>query len=177
VHGDYGGSWDLSTRKLLPTRFGLYPPGDLPEQFVVFSVGLPSLSDDLCRGIMSAACRAALGRVFSYEKWESFSRLLISVGGGFDDKATFETLLSKLRNLTHRFVNSFIHYLAVFPEVTPVIESYIKALRHCSLEFSTRMIMEKPLGHDRESTTEINRVLLDAISERSLYRIDHYLGK
>jgi glucose-6-phosphate 1-dehydrogenase len=57
----YAGSGEMTTRKLLPTLFGLYQEGYLPEQFAVVGVGLSSLSNDSYRGIMSVACRAALG--------------------------------------------------------------------------------------------------------------------
>jgi glucose-6-phosphate 1-dehydrogenase len=173
----YGGSGDLATRKLLPTLFELHQQGELPKQFAVIGAGLPSLSDHAYRELMAGACRAALGESFSREKWESFAGLLFSVGGGFDDQATFAGLLSRLRELASRCGNRIIHYLAVPPDVTPLIVANLKALRLCGGEYSTKVVVEKPFGRDRSSAGELNRVLLDAFSERSIYRIDHYLGK
>jgi len=113
----YGGSGDLATRKLLPTLFRLYQQGELPDEFSIIGVGLPHLADDAYRARMFAACRAALGDEFEPKRWDAFSRLLSSVGGAFDDRATYATLLTRLRELGPRCGNKIIHYLAVPPDI------------------------------------------------------------
>jgi glucose-6-phosphate 1-dehydrogenase len=174
----YGGSGDLATRKLLPTLFELYQQGDFPEPCAVIGAGLPSLSDEAYREVISAACREALGENFAPDKWPGFARFLFAVGGGFDDQSTFESLLSRLKELAPPCGNRIIHYLAVPPDATPLVVANLKALRLCGGgEFSTKVIVEKPFGRDRSSAEELNRILLDAFSEKSIYRIDHYLGK
>ena len=41
----------------------------------------------------------------------------------------------------------------------------------------TRLIVEKPFGHDRDSAQRLNEILLAHFSESEIFRIDHYLGK
>ena len=41
----------------------------------------------------------------------------------------------------------------------------------------TRIVIEKPFGHDLESAHELNNLLMSMFDEKQIYRIDHYLGK
>src|SRR5438034_6345860 len=66
------------------------------------------------------------------------------------------------------------HYLAIPPVLFElVVEQLVKA--GCTK--GGRVIVEKPFGHDVASARELNRVLLGAFDEASIFRIDHYLGK
>src|SRR5690606_17599167 len=45
------------------------------------------------------------------------------------------------------------------------------------LEPPSRLVLEKPIGHDLASAREINATLRAALDESRIFRIDHYLGK
>jgi glucose-6-phosphate 1-dehydrogenase len=67
-----------------------------------------------------------------------------------------------------------VHYLAIPPVMFgPVVEQLKKA--DCTR--GARVIIEKPFGRDLESALKLNAILLDTFDERSIFRIDHYLGK
>ena len=89
--------------------------------------------------------------------------------GDYEDFATFESLRKLLGDAQHP-----IHYLAIPPVLfSKVVENLGKS--GCAQ--GARVIVEKPFGHDLASARKLNRVLLDNFPEKSIFRIDHYLGK
>src|SRR5262249_39190236 len=69
-----------------------------------------------------------------------------------------------------------VHYMSVPPSALPVLVEQIGRQRD-DLAGWTRLIVEKPFGHDRESARQLNAELGEYFSEREIFRIDHYLGK
>ena len=72
---------------------------------------------------------------------------------------------------------SIIFYMAVAPQLVPDIakklgKKHISPDRNC-----TRIVIEKPFGHDLESAHQLNELLMSMYDEKQIYRIDHYLGK
>jgi glucose-6-phosphate 1-dehydrogenase len=95
--------------------------------------------------------------------------LLRYVDGDYNDGATFKELRKQLGSAEHP-----VHYLAIPPVMFgPVVEQLKKA--DCTR--GARVIIEKPFGRDLESALKLNAILLDTFDERSIFRIDHYLGK
>jgi glucose-6-phosphate 1-dehydrogenase len=70
-----------------------------------------------------------------------------------------------------------IYYLAVAPEFFPVIASNLAKSKLADDTDRTRIVIEKPFGHDLDSSRELNQLLGQIFDERQIYRIDHYLGK
>jgi len=173
----HGGSGDLATRKLLPTLFGLFQQGDLPVEFAIVGVGLPALTDEAYREIVGTTCRAGLANEFRPEAWKDFSSRLHFVSGSFDERATFESLRQLLEEFEPRCGNRLIHYLAVPPDIAPVIVGNLKTVKLCDSWLSTKIVVEKPFGRDRASAAALNLTLLEAFDEKRIYRMDHYLGK
>ncbi|RYF92003.1 MAG: glucose-6-phosphate dehydrogenase, partial [Chitinophagaceae bacterium] len=68
-------------------------------------------------------------------------------------------------------------YMAVAPQLVPDIASKLGPLNICADTKCTRIVVEKPFGHDLESAHELNTLLSSMFSEEQIYRIDHYLGK
>jgi glucose-6-phosphate 1-dehydrogenase len=66
-------------------------------------------------------------------------------------------------------------YLAVAPELFGTISG--KLGEHKLVTPTTRMIIEKPIGHDLESARAVNDAVGAVFDESQIYRIDHYLGK
>ena len=99
----------------------------------------------------------------------------------FDDQAGFDALAQKIRLVSPRkhSVPNRLYYLSVAPEF---IEQIVRRLSHAGLTSEgggawTRVIVEKPFGHDVASAAALNQKLLNILSERQIYRIDHYAGK
>ncbi len=114
--------------------------------------------------------------------WESFAKRLFYLGGDFSESEH----LSKLKNQARRDRN----------EIRNARQSHFLS-RHCARllwldrqttgrskagavqrkESWTRIIVEKPFGHDLESARALNKELAKVFDEKQVYRIDHYLGK
>src|SRR5256885_10174849 len=91
------------------------------------------------------------------------------VDGDYQDPATFEAIRRALGSARRP-----AHYLAIPPVL---FELVVEQLGKADCTNGARVIVEKPFGHDVASARELNRVLLGAFDETSIFRIDHYLGK
>jgi glucose-6-phosphate 1-dehydrogenase len=101
--------------------------------------------------------------------WEKLSGLLRYVDGDYLNLATFQAVRKELGAAQHP-----AHYLAIPPML---FEKVVEQLMTSGCAKGARVIVEKPFGHDLASAQELNRILLSAFSEASIFRIDHYLGK
>src|SRR5439155_4832200 len=91
------------------------------------------------------------------------------VDGDYKDPATFQAIRKELGAARRP-----AHYLAIPPVL---FELVVEQLGKAGCTNGARVIIEKPFGHDAASARELNRVLLGAFEETSIFRIDHYLGK
>jgi glucose-6-phosphate 1-dehydrogenase len=101
--------------------------------------------------------------------WEKLSSLLRYVDGDYSDPATFTAVRKELGAAERP-----AHYLAIPPSL---FEKVVEQLVKSGSAKGARMIVEKPFGHDLASAQELNRILLSAFPESSIFRIDHYLAK
>ena len=102
----------------------------------------------------------------------AFSKLMSQlryVDGDYGDPSTF-LQLKKLLEGCH----APTHYLAIPPILFPTV---IEALSKSGNAERARVVVEKPFGHDLNSAEELNRILHQVFPEKSVFRIDHYLGK
>jgi len=176
----FGGSGDLSRRKLLPTLFHLCHEQNLPDNFSIIGVASTERSDDDYREFVKKAIEENSEEPIHWPCWERFSSKLYYISGKFDDSNSYKKLLQRITELSQPADNGskeVLFYLAVPPQFLPDIIKGLSSCNLCKGAFSTRVIVEKPFGHDRTSAAELNRLIGKAFDERQIYRIDHYLGK
>ncbi|HEY9125813.1 MAG TPA: glucose-6-phosphate dehydrogenase, partial [Acidobacteriaceae bacterium] len=101
--------------------------------------------------------------------WQKLESLLRYVDGDYADSATFAQVKKELGCCVRP-----AHYLAIPPFL---FEKVVEQLTQSGCAKDARMIVEKPFGHDLASAQELNRILLSAFPESSIFRIDHYLAK
>jgi glucose-6-phosphate 1-dehydrogenase len=101
--------------------------------------------------------------------WEKMEKLLRYVDGDYADPATFTELRKQLGKAA-----APVHYLAVPPSLFGAVA---QGLQKAGCSNNSRVVVEKPFGHDLATARELNRVLHKVFPEESIYRIDHYLGK
>jgi glucose-6-phosphate 1-dehydrogenase len=101
--------------------------------------------------------------------FDKLCALLRYVDGDYQDPTTFQAIGKALGSARRP-----AHYLAIPPMV---FELVVEQLAKVGAAHDARVIVEKPFGHDAASARELNRVLLGAFDETSIFRIDHYLGK
>ena len=180
----FGASGDLTQRKLIPALYSLAHEGLLPAGQSIIGFARPEYTDEAFRMAMRESCdKFARTRPVDDAIWENFARGLFYVQGEFGDGNAYEKLKKKLEDCdrTRGTGGRRIYYFAVPPQFFPVIcEILAKEKMVNDPERDgpyTRVIIEKPFGHDLKSAQELNRVAVTTFRERQVFRIDHYLGK
>jgi glucose-6-phosphate 1-dehydrogenase len=179
----FGASGDLSKRKLLPALYNLVHCGGemMPPQSAVLGFARTEMAAEQFR----AAARESVDR-FSRLKveegcWEAFSRSLDYLPG-LDAPDGFERLRRRLEEIekARGLPPNRIYYLSIPPQAINDCVSRLaaeKLIAPAGAPHFTRVVVEKPIGHDLASALEINRTLLRYLDEQQIFRIDHYLGK
>jgi glucose-6-phosphate 1-dehydrogenase len=178
----FGGGGDLSKRKLLPGLYNLAVDGVLPGRFATIGFGKYAMSDDEYRTFAREGVTKFSRREIADQAWSSVSRFLFYQQGSFDDASAYEALKQRIQAVDSQFgiPGNHIFYLAIPPDF---ITTCVRNLRQAGLVTGagdrafTRVIVEKPIGHDLESARAINDALARELDERQIFRIDHYLGK
>jgi glucose-6-phosphate 1-dehydrogenase len=179
----FGASGDLTSRKLIPSLFNLFSKTLLPTSFYIVGVARSSFTDDQFREKMAEAIKDRFPAA-SDESVKSFLSHCFYVAGDYRDEALYRDLIARIYQLDKQCKpeRNHIFYLATPPSVYKDIISHLgesKLTREASLEhvIEARVIIEKPFGHDLESAMDLDSTLRGVLSERQIYRIDHYLGK
>jgi glucose-6-phosphate 1-dehydrogenase len=180
----FGASGDLAQRKLVPGLYSLAHDGLLPSGQTIIGFARAEMTDEQFRDSMRKACdEHARTRPVDDAIWENFARGLFYVQGEFGDAAGYDRLKAKLEEFdgSRGTGGRRIYYLAVPPDFFSTIAETLGAKGMVNdPEGSgpyTRVIVEKPFGHDLASARELNRVAVSTFRERQVFRIDHYLGK
>jgi glucose-6-phosphate 1-dehydrogenase len=176
----FGGTGDLNARKLAPALYNLYLENWLPEQFALIGTGRSKLSDDEFRERMLKDINefSRTGKVKD-EKWTGFGPNVHYQAADVQNADTYTEFAARIKELEEGWQAeaNVIYYLAVAPNFFPVIaENLSKAGLTADTE-RTRIVIEKPFGHDLDSAKELNKLLGQIFQEKQIYRIDHYLGK
>lgn len=185
----FGGAGDLSWRKLLPAVYCLNVDGVLPSNFAVVGVGLNPEGkiegdpDEFFRNRARDGITRFARHALDEAHWSDFARGLFFVEGSFGDAHVYEQLKARLDSVDQQFgiPGGRVFYLAVPPSLVPVCVKELKAAGLVADQGDasrfTRVIVEKPIGHDLESARQVNEAVAVAFAEEQTYRIDHYLGK
>jgi glucose-6-phosphate 1-dehydrogenase len=176
----FGGTGDLSKRKLLPTLYHLCREQTLPDEFSIIGFASSKRSDEEYRDLVKQAIQEFSEETFHNECWDNFKDHLFYVAGNFTEKDSYQRLsqlLEKITKPTAEGAREIIYYMAVPPHFLPGIFENMVFCNLCNGMFESRVIVEKPFGNDRTSAAELNRLIAKAFDESQVYRIDHYLGK
>ncbi|MBL0313516.1 MAG: glucose-6-phosphate dehydrogenase [Holophagaceae bacterium] len=168
----FGGSGDLAMRKLLPALYHLFREGMLAPGARIMSSARKNMSLAEYRASARTQCGAFLGQAFDAVKWESFSERLFYFPLDAQDSDSYHSLKAALNEHAERIR---VFYFSTPPSLFPVICSNLG--RHELITPESRVVLEKPLGHDLKSSCEINDLVGGYFSETQIFRIDHYLGK
>ena len=170
----FGASGDLAARKLYPALAGLARDGLLPSRFSLVGSARSHLSDADFRARLLEAAPAA------GERWRAIASSARYVAGGYDDPATYARLADVLDELDTDGDGNRLFYLAaapaVFGDVVTALGSYGRDATAPERGW-TRVVIEKPFGHDLSSAGALDRLCHTYFDESEIYRIDHYLGK
>lgn len=177
----FGATGDLTRRKLLPALYRLARQRLVPAEFAVLGTARPAMSDDDFRMQMRAALDEFGDEEIDDAAWNSFAAGLFYLAGEFDDKETYSRLKTKLEEIdrTRNTQGNHLFYLATAPDFFGPVARQLGAagMASSAAQGWTRIIVEKPFGHDLASAQELNVKLAAVFTENQIFRIDHYLGK
>ena len=169
----FGGTGDLAWRKLMPALFQAFRHGTLPPGGRIIGVGRDDLSNDAYRELIRTRFdKVELAKRPSVEEFARFAALLEFVRMDLsrpDDYARLQATLAE------RQANTVVMYVATAPNLFTTVCEQLAAVGLNTPQ--TRVVLEKPLGHDLTSNRAINEAVRRVFSERQVFRIDHYLGK
>ena len=169
----FGGTGDLTWRKLRPALFQAFRHGKLPPGGRILSVARDEQSDDKYRGWLRERFQDVEGgKRPSDEEFARFAELLHYRRMDLSQPEHYAGLKQWLDG---RGADTVVLYLATSPHLFPQICAQLGAVGLNGPH--VRVVLEKPLGHDLASAQDINRVVRSVFSETQAFRIDHYLGK
>ncbi len=167
----FGGTGDLARRKILPGLFRRFCAGQMPEGSQIIGAARSEMTSDEYREMVSeavaefgtgGACEAGLLEAFL----DTVSYVTTDARG--DDG--WVDLNEKMRDDT---VRAF--YFSVGPSLFGDLAERLHRFGMATPE--SRIVVEKPFGHDLATARALNATLAQHFHETQIYRIDHYLGK
>ncbi len=172
----FGASGDLTTRKLLPALVSLARQGRLSEGFTLVGVARRSKTDEQFRSELRQALSAGDQAAF-----DALAARIFYVQGDVEKPEDLRALSLRLDAEAAGKCSGRLFYLSLKPDLfVPAVEHMTEVgllVRSEDGKPWTRVIVEKPFGHDFDSARTINQNLHGLLSEDQIYRIDHYLGK
>ncbi|CAD5226688.1 unnamed protein product [Bursaphelenchus xylophilus] len=172
----FGASGDLAKKKIFPTLWWLYRDKLLPEHIVFIGYARSKLTLEKLRESFEKYCKVRDGEK---GRFEDFIKCITYISGQYDKDEGFEALRKSFDAIEVKLNKPLnrLFYLALPPNVFEPVTKFIK--KHCMDKGNswTRVVIEKPFGHDSESSSALSKHLNSLFTEDQIYRIDHYLGK
>jgi glucose-6-phosphate 1-dehydrogenase len=161
----FGATGDLAYKKIFPALQAMAKRGHLNVPVIGVANAGWGLDQLKARARDSVEKHGGLDPV----AFEKLAGLLHYVDGDYKDAATFQALRRELGSAQRP-----AHYLAIPPVLFALV---VEQLAKSGCNQGARVIIEKPFGRDLASAQELNRILFSIFDEKSIFRIDHYLGK
>jgi len=169
----FGGTGDLVWRKIMPALFQAFRHGSLPAGGRIVGVARDDLSDDQYRALIKSRFDSVeLAKRPSEEEFSRFAAMLGYLRMDLSNPADYAALAARLQQ---RPADVVVMYVATAPSLFTTVCEQIAAAGLNGPQ--TRVVLEKPLGHDLASNRAINQTVRSVLSEQQIFRIDHYLGK
>ncbi len=172
----FGASGDLTQRKLFPALYALAVRHLLPDRFAVVGVARSEMTTEDFQAKMREAVQAHCRDAWDEDVWDQLAAGIRYMQAEFDDDASWERLGALLDDLDQErgTRGNRVFYLAVPPSVFEEIVEHVGNRRGAGW---TRIVAEKPFGHDLATARRLNAAIARAFTEDEVFRIDHYLGK
>ncbi|MEO8403740.1 MAG: glucose-6-phosphate dehydrogenase [Chitinophagaceae bacterium] len=177
----FGGSGDLTNRKLIPALYNLYIDNYLPEKFFIIGVGrtpFPS-QEEYRKKLLEGVQEFSRRKGETNGEWKTFSENILYFEKDLMADSTYNEIIGWIGDKAKEWnaKPTVIFYLAVAPQLAPTIAQKLAEKNICTDKDATRLVFEKPFGHNLQSAHELNKLLSGLFDEKQIFRIDHYLGK
>ena len=169
----FGGTGDLSTRKLLPALFQLHRDKLADRLHRIIATGRGDTDTEKFREQASKNLQQFLpDGDWDEDVWHTFRDRLFYARVDAGSPSDYQNLAGLL---DEGEAPGRLYYLATLPSLYGSICHQLKDAGVVNQHSS--VVLEKPLGHDLESCREINEQVSEVFEEETTFRIDHYLGK
>ncbi|MCZ6878548.1 MAG: glucose-6-phosphate dehydrogenase, partial [Acidobacteria bacterium] len=176
----FGASGDLTRRKLVPALYSLAQQNLLPGGFSIVGSGRTAMSSEDFRVKMGEAVKQFLeAGAVDKSVWENCAAGMFYIPTDVKDLESFKSLSELLSQIEQQRGTSGnrLFYFSTPPSLFAPITQQLGSLGLTRSSGWSRVIIEKPFGHDLESMQALNKQVLEVFREDQVYRIDHYLGK
>ncbi|MFW5885824.1 MAG: glucose-6-phosphate dehydrogenase [Halanaerobium sp.] len=176
----FGGTGDLAHNKIIPAFYNLAAKDILPDNYTIIATGRRyDNKNDYLNDLYSSLENKK--EKIDNRIWQSLTDHLEYFQLSFKEPADFERLRKRLLNKSENpKISNRIFYLATAPKFFAEIAEKLKEYNLLNAGFEdhdSRLVIEKPFGHDFDSAQKLNNTLSNIFSEKNIFRIDHYLGK
>jgi len=173
----FGGTGDLSQKKLLPALYQLFQNKSI-KNFSIIAIGRNERTAQAYRSLMVKSAKKTLGKEYKKAVWMQFVKNLYYRSCDVNQSITYGALCGLIKqHCKNNKTKNVIYYLAVQPSLTVPIIKGLSQQRLCRDKKHSKIVLEKPFGTDQKSAYKLNKKVLQAFDESQVYRIDHYLGK
>lgn len=179
----FGATGDLMTKKIVPALFNLYINDKLPKLFRIIGFSRRDIDQGQFRKYVSDILKNQKSRKHKISQIDDFLNLISYKQGNFDTKDAYKSLAADLGIIDDGWnaCSNKLFYLAVPPKFYRTIFEHLAesglTIPCGPDEGWTRVLVEKPFGHDLKTAEALDLLLGQLFKEEQLYRIDHYLGK
>lgn len=176
----FGISGDVSKRKVLPSLFGLFERGLLPNHFSLIGFARSEFSPESFAALVREAVLAAHPGA-DQDKIGQFLRACRYIQGDYSKSGDYDRLRYILAEQAGSSGGNRLFYVALPPQLYKVVPANLKAAglleQGPDSKPWSRVIFEKPFGRDLATALELDSDLAATLAPDQIYRIDHYLGK
>lgn len=168
----FGGTGDLTYRKLLPAFYHLKTRETLPDVFEIVVIGRRDYTSESYR-------EHVRDWIVKHSRFKTDDE---SLKGFLDHITYFKMVFTEDEGYTrlkdyYKSIDSNANHLYYFAVSPSFFEPIAKQIERHDLVQNGKVIIEKPFGNDLKSSIQINNVLTRIFSEENIYRIDHYVAK
>jgi glucose-6-phosphate 1-dehydrogenase len=177
----FGASGDLTKRKLIPALYNLFQSRYLPDDFAIVGFAVDDMTTEEYRRKLTAEVKEFSEIPVDPELWVWLEERIYYLQGDFQDPAAYQHLGDLLGEIDrkHNTGGNHLFYLATSPAFFVKIANQLGQAGLVAEDNGRwrRVVIEKPFGHDYQSSVALNHEISKVLKERQIYRIDHYLGK
>lgn len=176
----FGGTGDLTRRKLIPAMYNLFLSKHLPSHFQIILIGRnEGYQEQYKKDLLAGVTEFSRTGKPDHQNWEEFIGNVVYQMGNFLATETYTALQKELDQFDkrHKQKSNRTFYLAIAPQFIETVAEGLHKNKVCRKGIADRIVVEKPFGTDLASAQQLNRFLQSRFSEKQIYRIDHYLGK
>ncbi len=175
----FGASGDLAQLKIFPALFDLAQRRRLPEQYWIIGFSRSEYSDEAFRELFAESVKAQHAGEWGEHQQATLEDILPRVTyhrGAYDDVQAFTAYAEHRNALTQGNFAQELFYYSIPPQVFGAVTRGVAGLPELSPS-RTKLIIEKPFGHNQAGAQALFHLIGQHFPEESLYLLDHYLGK